>query len=151
MLLLPTLHMSQYHQGGPSDHISRDGILLNTIPIPASSCSHNLCTCRSAHMIMQIITGGHSTSGKEMQIIVSLLQSTKDGLSPWHGVLLLQIPWGMLKEQDPAVCLELSGKDSVTFNFEPNQVFAIALISYSRLGTTDSIKLYVISLVYLYI
>ncbi len=100
---------------------------------------------------MQIITGGHSTSGKEMQIIVSLLQSTKDGLSPWHGVLLLQIPWGMLKEQDPAVCLELSGKDSVTFNFEPNQVFAIALISYSRLGTTDSIKLYVISLVYLYI
>jgi hypothetical protein len=62
-------------------------------------------------MIMQIITGGHSTSGKEMQIIVSLLQSTKDGLRPWHGVLLLKIPWDMLKEQDPA---ELSGKDSVS-------------------------------------
>ncbi len=89
--------------------ISRDGILLNTLP--ASSCSHNLCTCRSAHMIMQIITGGHSTSGKEMQIVVSRLQSTKDGLRPWHGVLLLQIPWGMLKEQDPA---ELRGKDSVS-------------------------------------
>jgi hypothetical protein len=58
-------------------------------------------------MIMQIIIGGHSTSGKEMQIIVSLLRSTKDGLRPWHGVLLLQIPWGMLKEQDPAVCLDL--------------------------------------------
>ncbi len=37
----------------------------------------------------------------------------------------------------------------MTFNFsEPNQVFAVALTSYSRLGTTGSIKLYVISLVY---
>jgi hypothetical protein len=68
-------------------------------------------------MIMQIITGGHSTSGKEMQIIVSLLQSTKDGLRPWHGVLLLQIPWGMLKEQNPA---ELVARiQEVTFNLEP--------------------------------
>ncbi len=54
-----------------------------------------------------------------MQIIFSPLQSTKDGLRPWHGVLVLQIPWGMLKEQNPAVFFELSGKDSVSdFQFQ---------------------------------
>jgi hypothetical protein len=40
--------------------------------------------------IMQIIEG-HNTSGKEMWIIISFLQSTNDGFKPQHGILLLQI------------------------------------------------------------
>ncbi len=116
MLLLPTFDMSQYHQGGPSDHILRlhlvehtPRILLFPQFVYISKCTHDYANYYT----------GDSTSGQEMQIIFSPLQSTKDGLRPWHGVLVLQIPWGMLKEQNPAVFFELGGKDSVSdFQFQ---------------------------------
>lgn len=70
--------------------------------------------------LMQMI-GGHSISGKDMRSIFALLRSSKDGLRPRHGTLLLQIFQGMLKEQGPAVFFDLSGRDSVSnFHLQSN-------------------------------
>lgn len=63
--------------------------------------------------LMKMI-GGHSISGKDMRSIFALLRSSKDGLRPRHGTLLLRIFQGMLKEQGPAVFFDLSGRDSVS-------------------------------------
>jgi hypothetical protein len=108
---LDTFHQSLKESTANRAACVRAGLL--TVLLDWFAMEHKECLVVKLAQIMQII-GGHSTSGKEMRIIVSLLRSTKDGFRPRHGILLLQILRGMLKEQSPAVFFELSGKDSVS-------------------------------------
>lgn len=83
--------------------------------------------------LMKMI-GGHSISGKDMRSIFALLRSSKDGLRPRHGTLLLRIFQGMLKEQGPAVFFDLSGRDSVSETLHPAFIL-LAVSVYPPPGT----------------